>query len=311
MNAYTKPDGAILDFSPAELVGRPTDVSEDVCNQQKYDELPLTVIEARPSWSLNEVREFWHFRELLFSLTWRDVKVRYKQSVLGVAWAIIQPLTMMIVFTMFFGNAGKLSSGDYPYPIFVLAGLLPWFFFSTAVSTSSQSIVGNHNLITKVYFPRLMVPISAVIAGLVDFAIAMSLLACMMVIYQIPLGLGVLVVPILVLALFAAALGVGVLFAALAVKYRDVKHIIPFMVQLWMFVTPTIYMHGNDSLDSGMLSILPFNPAYGLILNFRIAVLGGEFDYYSLGISAGMSFLLLALGCWYFRRVERGFADFI
>jgi lipopolysaccharide transport system permease protein len=281
-------------------------------NQPRFaDGLQLVVIEPQSEWQLVDLKELWRFRELLYSLTWRDISVRYKQSVLGVAWAILQPLATMIVFSLFFGRIGRMPSGEQPYPIFVLAGLLPWFFFANGLSAASQSVIGNQNLITKIYFPRLLIPMGAVAAGLVDFAISSALLAIMMVIYGILPGMQALILPVIVCGLIFAALGIGVLLSALTVKYRDFRHIVPFMVQLWMFMTPAIYMHGGESFGPTLQALLPLNPLYGLIVNFRASALGGELDLYALFVSGAISVVLLLLGCWYFRRVERSFADVI
>ena len=286
-------------------------VASDHPQHRTADDLPLVVIESRLGWNPVDLNELWRYRELLYSLTWRDINVRYKQTVLGAAWAILQPLATMIVFSLFFGRIGKLPSGKLPYPIFVLAGLLPWFFFANALTSASQSVVGNQNLITKIYFPRLLIPMGAVAAGLVDFVISFALLAVMMVIYGVLPSVQALLLPVVVCGLVAAALGVGVLLSALTVTYRDFRHIVPFMVQLWMFMTPAIYMQGGESFGPRLQAILPLNPLYGLIVNFRAAALGEEIDLYALLLSSGVSLVLLLVGCWYFRRVERTFADVI
>jgi lipopolysaccharide transport system permease protein len=278
-------------------------------------DLQLIVIEPQAEWQFIDLKELWRFRELLYSLTWRDISVRYKQSVLGVAWAILQPLATMIVFSLFFGRIGRMPSGGHPYPIFVLAGLLPWFFFANGLSAASQSVIGNQNLITKIYFPRLLIPMGAVAAGLVDFAISSALLAVAMAIYGILPGVQALLLPVVVCGLVAAAFGIGVLLSALTVKYRDFRHIVPFMVQLWMFMTPAIYMDGGESFGPTLRALLPLNPVYGLIVklivNFRAAALGSQLDLYALAVSGAASVVLLIFGCWYFRRVERSFADVI
>jgi lipopolysaccharide transport system permease protein len=198
-----------------------------------------------------------------------------------------------------------------PYPLFVFAGLLPWFFFSNAVTAAGQSIVGNQNLVTKVYFPRLIIPMGAVGAGLVDFAVAFALLLGMLLFYGVAPGWGFLLVPMLTFGLAIAAVGLGTLLSALTVAYRDFRHIVPFMVQLWMFATPVIYMQAEPVVGSNWALLLPLNPAFGLIENFRAAVLGTEFNGYSLAVSGGVSLALLVVGCFYFRRVERSFADII
>jgi lipopolysaccharide transport system permease protein len=275
------------------------------------DDLPTTVIERKSGWRFLDLGELWRYRELLFFLVWRDVKVRYKQTVLGAAWAVIQPFATMIVFSLFFSQMAGAPDSAVPYPLFVFAGLLPWFFFSNAIASAGQSVVGNQNLVTKVYFPRLLIPMGAVGAGVVDFVVALVVLAGMMAFYGVAPGWGVFLVPVLALGLMVAALGVGTLLSALTVAYRDFRYVVPFLVQLWMFATPTIYLQADAVVGPRWRPLLPLNPAYGLIANFRAAVLGGELDLYALAVSGGVSVVLLALGCLYFRRVERSFADII
>jgi lipopolysaccharide transport system permease protein len=277
---------------------------------ESADDLPVTVIERRRGWQLLDLAELWRFRELLFFLAWRDVKVRYKQTVLGVAWAVLQPLATMIVFTVFLGRMSGVGTNIKHYPLYVFAAMLPWTFFAGALGSASGSVVGSQNLITKVYFPRLLIPMSAVGAGLVDLGVALGLLAVMMGCYGVAPGLGVLLLPLITLLLMIAALGVGALLSALIVAYRDVRYVVGFAVQLWMFATPCIYMKTED-LGENVRLVLPLNPAYGLVLNFREAVLGGDLNLYALTVSAAVSVALLTLGCFYFRRVERGFADII
>ena len=274
-------------------------------------DLPVTIIEPRPAWQLVNMSELWSYRELLLFLVWRDVKVRYKQTVLGAAWAIIQPLATMLVFTLFLGRLGAAAASDIPYPLFVLAGLLPWTLFASAVSSSSQSIIGNQSLVTKTYFPRLLIPMSAAGVSLVDFGIAFVLLLVMMLVYGVLPGLGIVVVPVLLLGLVVAALGVGTLLAALTVAYRDFRHIVPFLMQVWMFATACIYMQTESVVGPRWQAVLPLNPAFGFVSNFRQAVMDRPFDLYSLGVSSAVSLALLVVGCAYFRRVERTFADII
>jgi lipopolysaccharide transport system permease protein len=273
--------------------------------------LSVTVIEHRPGWQVVGLGELWQYRELLFFLTWRDVKIRYKQTILGAAWAIIQPLATMLVFSLFFGRVAANPASNVPYSLFVLAGLVPWLFFSNAIAQAGQSVVGSANLVTKVFFPRLIIPMGAVGAGLVDFAIACGLLLIMMAWHGVAPGVSFALVPLLTLGLVIAALGVGTLLSALTVAYRDFRHVVPFMVQLWMFATPSIYMQAGTDGGSRLAYVLPLNPAYGLIANFRQAMLGGAIDGYSLAVSGGVSVILLLGGCLYFRRVERDFADII
>jgi lipopolysaccharide transport system permease protein len=273
-------------------------------------ELPVTVIERRPGWQLINVRELWRYRELLRILTWRDIKVRYKQTVLGAAWAVLQPFATMVVFSLFFGRVAEAPPGDVAYPLFVMAGLIPWFSFSNSITSASQSVVGNQSLVTKVYFPRLLIPLGAVGPYVVDGIIALGMLLAMMIFYGVMPGWGMLLATLLLLGVVLAALGVGVLLAALTVTYRDFRYVVPFMVQLWMFATPAVYLQVDAVGPRGKL-LLPLNPAHGLIVNFRAAALGGESDPYALGVSVAVSLVLLVIGCLYFRRVERGFADTI
>ncbi|HEY1321316.1 MAG TPA: ABC transporter permease, partial [Streptosporangiaceae bacterium] len=238
-------------------------------------------------------------------------KVRYKQTVLGAAWAVLQPFATMVVFSLFFGRVAGDLPGGVPYPLFVFAGLLPWFFFSNAVTAASLSVVGSQNLVTKVYFPRLIIPLGAVGASLVDFVIGLGMLLVLALYYGVAPGWGLVLAPVLSLGLLVAATGIGTLLAALTVAYRDFRHVVPFMVQLWMFATPAIYLQADAVVGPRGRAVLPLNPAYGLIANFRAAVLGTEFDPYALAVSGGVAAALLLVGCLYYRRVERGFADII
>lgn len=273
-------------------------------------ELPLTIIQAKPGWRIVDLGEMWRFRELLYFLVWRDVKVRYKQTVLGAAWAILQPFAQMVVFSIFFGRMAALPTAHIPYPLFAFAGLLPWIFFSNSIASAAGSVVGNQNLVTKVYFPRLFVPASAIGVALVDFTIAFAMLGILMAWYGVmPTG-SILLAPLMIIGLTFAALGIGIFLAALTVAYRDFRYVVPFMVQLWMFATPTVFMDATV-VGPRWQAVLPFNPAYGFIQNFRNAALGSPLDGYSLAVSAAVTLLMLLAGCLYFRRVESTFADII
>lgn len=272
---------------------------------------PVTIIVPHRRWTPFDVEELWAYRELLAFLCWRDVKVRYKQTVLGGAWAILQPLMTMIVFSIFFARLANVSSGGVPYPLFAFAGLLPWTYFANAVAAAGQSVVGSERLITKVYFPRLIIPLAAVCAGLADLAVACGMLGVLMLWYGVPPTVSLLLVPGLVLGLAVAAAGFGAMLAALNVAYRDFRYVIPFLIQLWMFATPTVYMDSR-ALTTGVWGwVVPLNPAYGLIANFRAAALGAPLDFYSLAVSLTVAAAMFAAGCLYFRSVERGFADVI
>jgi lipopolysaccharide transport system permease protein len=274
-------------------------------------DLPEQVIERKPGWQLLDFKELWRYRELLFFLAWRDVKIRYKQTVLGAAWAILQPVAMMIVFTFFLGRLAALPSKDGSYSLFVLAGLVPWAFLATAVSSAGQSIVSGQSLVTKVYFPRLIIPMGAVGASLVDFGLAFGILFLMQLAFGVFPGSGFLLVPLVLLGFIVLAMGIGIFLSALTVAYRDFRFIVPFLIQLWMFATPSIYMETDAVLHPQWHAVLPFNPAFGLIASFRDAVLGSSIDYYALAVSSLVSLLVLVLGCLYFRKVERSFADII
>jgi lipopolysaccharide transport system permease protein len=274
-------------------------------------EVPITLIGPPSGWQLVNVRELWRYRELLFFLTWRDVKVRYKQTILGAAWAILQPVMMMIVFIFVFSRMARVSSGGVPYPVFVFAGLLPWTFFASAIANGASSVIGSERLITKIYFPRLAIPFAAVGAALVDFAIAFGVLLVLMVWYRIMPGLQILLLPVLVLILTLAALGIGTLLGALTVAYRDFKYVVPFLVQLWLYATPSIYLDVFDHTSSNMQLILMINPMVSVIASFRAAMLGQPIHWDHLIVAAVFSVLAMLAGCLYFRKVEDSFADLI
>jgi lipopolysaccharide transport system permease protein len=259
---------------------------------------------------LVDLPELWQFRELLVRLVWRDVSVRFKQTILGIGWAVAQPLATMLVFAVFLGRMGRLGDGVAAYPLFVMAGVLPWAFFSSGVANAGNSVVGSAGLLTKVYFPRLILPLAAFGTPLVDLAIASTLLAGLMAWYGMAPGASVLALPLVIGLLTLAAAGIGVLLSALIVAQRDFRYLLNFGMQLWMFATPCIYLP-PESIGPTAQRWLPLNPAYGPILNFRQAVLGGPIDWYSLGVSAAVSGAILWVGLWYFRRVEKAFADVI
>ncbi|QVL31147.1 ABC transporter permease [Telmatocola sphagniphila] len=273
-------------------------------------ELAITVIQAKQGWAAFRLAELWRFRELLYYLTWRDIKVRYKQTVLGVAWAFIQPLATMLVFALCIGRMGGVANQIEHYSLFVFAGILPWTFFSNAISTAGMSVIQNQNLVTKVYFPRLLVPISSVGSALFDFLVSITLLVVLMLVYQVTPGITLLLAPVIMGLLIASALGIGILLAALIVAQRDFKYVLNFAVQLWMLATPCIYLP-SESIGSLSQWLMPLNPVYGLILNFRQCVLNGPLDWYALVVSGGISLMLFLFGSAYFRRVEKGFADII
>ena len=269
----------------------------------------LTVIEPPRGWRALNFRELWQYRELLWVLTERDIKVRYKQTALGFAWAIIQPVMMMVVFSIFFGHLAKMPADGLPYPIFVYAGLLPWTFFANAITSSAGSLVGSANLVSKVYFPRLVVPLSAAGSGLVDFAIAVVILLAMMLWYGVGWSLNLLLAPLLVAGTVFIALGVGIGLSALTVAYRDFRYVIPFLVQLWMFATPVVYP--ASLVPEGWRWLLFLNPMAGFIEGFRSAFLGRPFDWSAITLSMIVAVAVFAAGIAYFEKVERRFADII
>lgn len=270
---------------------------------------PLVVIQPSNRWSLLSFKDIWAYRELLFFLTWRDVKVRYKQTALGAAWAILQPLFMMIIFTIFFGRLAGVGSAGIPYPLFALAGLVPWTFFANAITASGNSLVGSAHLITKVYFPRLIVPSAAMLAGLVDFMLAFMLLVFLMIYYGVTPTAQVLFLPVLILLTALFALGVGTWMSALNVKYRDVRFALPFLIQLWLFVSSVILP--SSAVPEKWRWLLMLNPMSGIIEGYRSALFGLPFDWLALSIASVLTVLILLYAFYSFGRVERSFADII
>jgi lipopolysaccharide transport system permease protein len=272
-------------------------------------ERPLVSIRAGGKFAAVDLKLLWAYRELLYFLTWRDVKVRYKQTVLGAAWAIIQPLFTMIIFSIFFGKLARLPSDGIPYPLFAYAAVLPWTFFSNAVTSSGSSLVGSANLITKVYFPRMIIPASAVAGGLIDLIIAFGILIALMIYYRVGLTWSLLMAPALVVLTALLAVAVGMWTSALNVKYRDIRHALPFAVQLTMFATPIIYP--IRLVPAQWRWVFTLNPLAGIIEGYRSAFFGRPFDWQSLAISAAITLALLLYAASYFRRVERTFADVV
>ncbi len=256
------------------------------------------------------LKEFWDYRELFFFLVWRDVKIRYKQTFLGASWAVIQPFFTMIIFTLFFGRMAKMPSDGIPYPIFSYSALLPWTYFSTSVTLSGNSLVAGANLIRRVYFPRVALPGSSVLSGLVDFGIASIVLIAMMFYYDIAFSWGLLLWPVLIIPLMLLALGMGMILSSLNVKYRDVKHAIPFLIQSLLFITPIIYP--TSIASERVRRLLSFNPLTGLIEAFRASMLPTRsVDWALLGQSVGITLIIFIVGAVYFRKTEREFADII
>jgi homopolymeric O-antigen transport system permease protein len=256
------------------------------------------------------LRDFWKYRELFYFLAWRNIKVRYKQTVLGIAWALIQPVFSMIVFTMLFGKFAKLPSDGVPYPIFYFSALLPWTYFAGTLNLSGNSLVNDPNLITKVYFPRAILPASAAISGLVDFCIGWVLLLGMLAYYQIVPTWQSLLWPILVVLLLVFSLGVSLILAALNVKYRDVKYVVPFAIQFLLFATPVIYP--MSMIPERYQLFIALNPLSGIIETFRASLIPNrEIDWYMLSVSSILTVLVVVVGAIYFRNTERTFADVV
>src|ERR1043165_2524939 len=280
--------------------------------QRSLPEQPLVVIQPGRNFGSAWVREVWAYRELLFFLAWRDVKVRYKQTALGVLWVVMQPLLMTLIFTIFLGKLARVPSDGFPYPVMVFAGLLPWTFFSNAVTQSATSIVGNTSLITKVYFPRLIIPAASVLGRLIDFAVAFAILFGVMAFYRVFPTWHIVMVPVLVLLMALLALGVGLLVAGLNVRYRDVGVILPVVIQLWMFASPILYPSRlvRDAWPRGYV-LYTLNPILGIVDGFRAALLGRAFDWSALGVATMISLFILVISAYFFRRVEREFADVI
>jgi lipopolysaccharide transport system permease protein len=251
----------------------------------------------------------WHHRELIYFFTWRDIKVRYKQTFIGVAWAVLQPFLTMLVFALFFGRFVRIPSDGVPYPVFFYCGLLPWTFFANAITNSSLIIINNSNIINKVYFPRMSLPLGSIFAGLVDFLISTSILLLIAPYYGIEFSSRIAVIPLLMLQTTVLALGVGLLISGLIVKYRDIRHALPFCLQLWMFASPIIYP--TSVLPESWQWLMKLNPMAGIIEGFRAAMTRPEIDWNGLLISFIISLLLFFLGAYFFRRCEKTFADFI
>lgn len=273
-------------------------------------EVPLIRIRPSEGWVSLGLSGLWEYRELLYFLTWRDIKVRYKQTVMGAAWAIIQPFFTMVVFSVVFGRLAKVPSDGIPYPIFSYAALVPWTFFANAVTRSSNSLVGSANLIKKVYFPRLVVPISSVMSGVIDFVVAFVVLLGMMLYFGIAPTARIFWLPLLLLLAFATALGVGSWLGAMNVQFRDVGHTVPFLTQFWLFATPVAYP--TSLLPESWRVVYGLNPMVGVVEGFRWALLGVETAHGpTIIVSSVTALVLLVGGAFYFRRMERTFADVV
>ena len=270
---------------------------------------PVLVLEPRKGWVSLDLGAVWAHRELLYFLTWRDIKLRYKQTALGVLWAVVQPVLPMIIFTVLFGRFASMPSDGMPYAAFAFAGLLPWTYVANAIGNSSGSIVASASLVTKVYFPRMIIPGAAVLAALLDFLIGFAVLGVLLAWYRIPLQTSLLIVPVLIAILTVLALGLGMLCAALTVRYRDVRHVLPVLIQFWMFATPIIFP--ISMVPAKWRWVLVLNPLTGIIENFRAAVFGRPLAWGTLGVSVVFACSVVVYGAYSFRRLERTFADTI
>jgi lipopolysaccharide transport system permease protein len=278
------------------------------------EEVPTLTITATKGWARPNLGELWQYRELVYFLVWRDVKVRYKQTALGVAWVIVQPLVTVLVFSFVFGRLLRVPSGDVPYPLFALTGLLPWQYFTGALTRSSQSLVANVALITKMYFPRMALPMAASLAGLVDLGVSSLLLVVLLAIFRVPLSSHLLALPVFVGLAFTTSIGFGLWLSALNVRYRDVGYIVPFLIQVWLYATPVIYP--IELFPSRVQPLLALNPMTAVVGGFRWSILGARApDTWSFSgfffLSVGVVLLVLFGGVVFFRRTERTFADLI
>jgi homopolymeric O-antigen transport system permease protein len=272
--------------------------------------VPVRRLEPPRGWVGLRLRELWEYRELLFFLIWRDIKVRYKQTALGAGWAVIQPFFTMLVFSLFFGRLAKVPSDGMPYPIFAYAALVPWTFFANGLAQSADSLVGSANLLRKVYFPRLLIPMATVLAGVVDFVIAFVVLIGLMLFYSVAPTAHVLWLPLFVLLALVTALGTGLWLSALNVMFRDVRYVVPFLIQFWLFATPIAYP--SSLLAEPWRTVYGLNPMAGVVESFRWALVGSATPPGPMvGVSAVVAVVLLVGGAFYFRRMENGFADLV
>jgi len=278
-------------------------------NSREMNDIPHLHISPPKKWIPVNLRELWNYRELLYSFTWRDVKIRYKQTALGFLWAIIQPLFMMLIFTVFFGRLAKIPSDGIPYPLFVLAALLPWTLFAEGITRSTNSMISNANIMTKVYFPRLIMPFSGVLSPLVDFIFAFSILIVMMAWYGFLPTLNIIFLPLFILLALATSLGIGLWLSALNVKYRDFQYTIPFMIQLGLFASPVVYP--ASLVPESVRFLYGLNPMAGVIEGFRWALLGTEMPGAMILVSVGVVVVLLVSGAFYFRKMEQYYADVV
>jgi lipopolysaccharide transport system permease protein len=293
---------------PVELMDNSTQQPLGVTTTPEPNQLPRTRREPPKGWALPKFRELWEYRELVYFFAWRDIKVRYKQTVLGALWAIIQPFFTMVIFSLFFGRLAKVPSDDLPYPIFAYAALVPWTYFANSITQASNSLVINSNMVKKIYFPRLALPISSVVAGIVDFALAFVVLLGMMFYYGLVPTVNILWLPFFLLLALVAALGMGLWLAAMNVQFRDVHYTIPFLVQALLLITPIAYP--SSLLSEPWRTLYGLNPMAGVVEGFRWAMLGTNTGPGPmLFVSVAVALALLVSGAFYFRRMEQSFAD--
>jgi lipopolysaccharide transport system permease protein len=295
-------------IAPSETCVLDTGSVQVKSTEDKLVSYPEFVIKPQSGWVGINWKEMWSHRELLYFLVWRDISVRYKQTVLGPAWAIFQPLLLMLIFTFVFARFGKIDSQGVPYPVFVFAGLIPWTLFSQGVSQSSLSLVNQTNLLTKVYFPRLFIPIAGAAVFLVDLMLSLGIYAVLLFYYRFVPSWTIVFLPVLILLTLIATLAIGVMLSALTIFYRDFKHIVPFLIQVFMYVTPIIY--SANALSPRIRSILSLNPMFGIVTTYRAAILGLDWDPASFCISTATALGLFVVAIFYFRRTERRFVDF-
>ncbi len=309
MSLATKEQAGVLQppTTPLPTTAANTDLLQQTT--PSLPEEPLVVIEPGGVWVAVNFRDVWNYRELLYFLVWRDLKVRYKQTVLGVLWVVMQPLLTTLIFTVFLGMLARVPSEGVPYALLIFTGLMPWAFFSSSVVSSGNSLVGNAHLVTKVYFPRMIIPMASVAGRLVDFGIAFIVLAGLMVYYGVPLTSNLLVLPVLVALVTLLSLAVGMLLSALNVLYRDVGIILPVAVQLWMFVSPVVY--SSSLVPEKWRWLYALNPLVGIIDGFRSAVLGFPLNWLALAVTLISTVVLLVYSAYLFRRIEKSFADFV
>lgn len=287
------------------------DTIASIPSTSQPEEQPYLHIKPSKGWVSLQLRELWKYRELLYFLTWRDIKVRYKQTVIGAAWAILQPVMTMIVFSIFFGGLAKIPSDGVPYPIFSYAALVPWTFFAYGLGQASNSLVGSSNLIKKIYFPRLIIPLSSVLSGVLDFLLAFAVLIVMMLMFGIVPTVNVIWLPLLLLLAMVTSLGVGLWLSALNVEFRDIRYIIPFLTQFWMFLTPIAYPASLIE-NPTIRALYGLNPMTGVVEGFRWALLGTDTAPGAvILVSSTAAVLLLITGAFYFRRMEKNFADVV